>query len=134
MLQKKYQGKEIMKTSLSVVIMAVMAILLTETALADVPPKQQAEVAHLLQFVRNSTCRINRNNSLHSGQEAVAHIQKKYDYFKKKIKTTEQFIKYSATKSTMSGQYYTVICDGQKPIRTRDWLLRELKAYRSGSR
>ncbi|MCI5168748.1 MAG: hypothetical protein D3903_22300, partial [Candidatus Electrothrix sp. GM3_4] len=106
-----------MKTSLSVVIMAVMAILLTETALADVPPKQQAEVAHLLQFVRNSTCRINRNNSLHSGQEAASHIQKKYDYFKKKIKTTEQFIKYSATKSTMSGQYYNVICDGQKPIR-----------------
>ncbi|MCI5211129.1 MAG: hypothetical protein D3910_20630 [Candidatus Electrothrix sp. ATG2] len=107
-----------------------MAVMLAGTAWADAAPEQQAEVAHLLRFVHNSSCRIKRNGSLHQGEEAVAHIQKKYDYFRKKIKTTEDFIEHSASKSTMSGKYYTVLCDGQKPIRTQDWLLEELATYR----
>ncbi|WP_446010773.1 DUF5329 family protein [Candidatus Electrothrix sp.] len=114
----------------ALIVLVVMALMLTGTVHADVPPEQQAEVAHLLQFVKSSTCRINRNGSFHQGEEAAEHIQKKYDYFQDKIRTTEDFIKYSASKSTMSGKYYTVHCDGQKPIRTRDWLLRELEAYR----
>ncbi|WPD22449.1 MAG: DUF5329 family protein [Candidatus Electrothrix aestuarii] len=108
----------------------IFILLITGTAHADVPAAQQAEVEHLLSFVQTSTCLIDRNGSSHTGEEAAAHIKKKYDYFSNKIKTTEQFIEYSATKSTMSGSYYTVRCDGQEPIRTRDWLLRELKAYR----
>ena len=112
------------------ILLAFVTMMLTGTAQADVSPKQQAEVAHLLQFVQNSPCRVNRNGSFHQGEDAAAHILKKYDYFRKKIKTTEQFIEYSATKSTMSKKHYTVLCDGQKPIRTRDWLLQELVTYR----
>uniref|UniRef100_UPI0040578D81 DUF5329 family protein n=1 Tax=Candidatus Electrothrix sp. TaxID=2170559 RepID=UPI0040578D81 len=114
----------------ALIVLVVMALMLTGTVHADVPPEQQAEVAHLLQFVKSSTCRINRNGSFHQGEEAAEHIRKKYDYFQDKIRTTEDFIKYSASKSTMSGKYYTVHCDGQKPIQTQDWLLRELEAYR----
>ena len=97
---------------------------------ADVPPAQQSEVEHLLGFVRTSSCLISRNGTTHHGQEAAAHIQKKYDYFRDRITTTEQFIEYSATKSTMSGGYYTVLCNGQAPVRTKDWLLEELEIYR----
>ena len=114
----------------NILLLVAMTVMQTGIAQADVAPKQQAEVAHLLQFVKNSSCRINRNGSFHQGREAMAHIQKKYDYFRKKIKTTEDFIDYSASKSTMSGKYYTVLCGGQKPIRTQDWLLQELEAYR----
>ena len=53
-----------------------------------------------------------------------------YDYFRDRIETTEEFIEYSATKSTTSGKYYIVICEGQPPIRTQEWLLRELDSYR----
>ncbi|MCI5121641.1 MAG: hypothetical protein D3908_10715 [Candidatus Electrothrix sp. AUS4] len=113
----------------------LLVFFLTANAQADVPTAQQAEVEHLIDFTRTSACLINRNGSSHTGEDAAAHIQKKYDYFRNKIKTTEQFIEYSAAKSTMSGNYYTVRCDGQKPIRTRDWLLRELETYRrSGNR
>ena len=112
------------------ILLGFVTIMLTGIAQADVSPKQQPEVAHLLQFVKNSPCKVNRNGSFHQGEDAAAHIMKKYDYFKKKIKTTEQFIEYSASKSTMSKKYYTVLCDGQKPIRTRDWLLQELATYR----
>ena len=43
---------------------------------------------------------------------------------------TEAFIKYSATKSTMSGKYYTVKCPDGKEIRSQDWLLEELAVFR----
>jgi hypothetical protein len=112
------------------VLILLMAFMLTGTAQADVPPEQQPEVAHLINFVQSSLCKIKRNGTTYQGEEAAAHIRKKYDYFRGKIKTTEQFIEYAASKSTMSGKYYTVQCDGQKPIRTQDWLLRELAVYR----
>ncbi len=83
-----------------------IALLVSSTAYADVLPETQHEVQHLISFVSNSPCQIVRNGSAHNGSEAIKHIQKKYKYFKDDIRTTEQFIEYSATKSTMSGKYY----------------------------
>jgi len=98
---------------------------------ADIPPATQHEVQHLINFVSKSSCQIFRNGSAHDGPEAIKHIQKKYNYYRDDIRTTEQFIEYSATKSTMSGKYYTVNCRDQSPVKTRDWLLQELKEYRA---
>ena len=97
---------------------------------ADVPAEQKPEVEHLLEFVRQSDCIMVRNGTEHSGEYAVSHIQKKYDYFKDDINSTEAFIEYSATKSTMSGKYYTIRCSGQEEMPTQDWLLEELRVYR----
>jgi len=91
----------------------------------------QSEINHLLNYVSSTTCSYERNGSLHNGKEALAHIKKKYDYFKDDIKTTEDFIKYSATKSKMSGKYYYIQCPNKKKIKSKDWLLAELAAYRS---
>ena len=99
-------------------------------ALSDVSDAQREEVAHLLGFLRTTTCTVERNAKRHDGENAYSHVQKKYDYFRDDIKTTEEFIEYSATKSTMSGKYYMVLCEGQAPVRTQDWLLRELDTYR----
>jgi len=99
-------------------------------AVADVPPEQQPEVDHLLDFVRQSDCVLIRNGSEYNGKKGVSHIQIKYDYFRDDITTTEAFIEYSATKSTMSGKYYTIRCPGKKEMRTQDWLLNELKNFR----
>ena len=98
---------------------------------ADVPPGQVAEVDHLLEFVKDSGCMINRNGSEHRAADGVEHIKKKYDYFRDDIHDTEEFIEYSATKSTMSGDYYMVTCAGKAAIRTQDWLLEELMRFRT---
>ncbi len=98
---------------------------------ADVPSSQIAEVVHLLDFVRNSNCAINRNGTNHVGEKAVKHIENKYDYFRDDIKSTEDFIKYSASKSTMTGKYYMVTCADKKAVKTQKWLLDELGRYRS---
>ena len=97
---------------------------------ADVTVKQELEINHLLAFVESTACEINRNGKIYGGSKALSHIQKKYDYFKDEIKTTEQFIELSATKSMMSGEFYTVKCNDTKPITTREWLLIELRNYR----
>jgi len=100
-------------------------------AIADVPDDQVSEVEHLLAYVENSGCIFIRNGDQHSAADSVSHIMKKYDYYRDDIKTTEDFISYSATKSVLSGKYYTVNCPGSETQRTQDWLLAELERYRT---
>lgn len=97
---------------------------------ADVSQEQKPEVQHLLDFVRNSSCEMIRNGSHHNGEKAASHIQSKYNYYRSKIRTTEDFIEYSATKSMMSGKYYHVKCN-ETELKTKDWLLDELKKFRN---
>jgi len=106
------------------------SVLVSGVSFADVPEGQANEVDHLLNFVKTSSCTINRNGTVHQGEKAVKHIQKKYDYFRDDIKTTEDFIKYSASKSTLSGKAYMAYCPDKKSVKTQLWLLEELKRYR----
>ena len=105
-------------------------MLTSYAVVADVPAEQVKEVSHLLDVVKNSGCVINRNGSDHPAEKGVDHIENKYDYFRDDISSTEEFIELSATKSTMSGDYYMVTCPGKEAIKTKDWLLKELKKYR----
>lgn len=118
------------KTGLLAGLITVLALARPVPLLADVPPAQQHEVAHLLLFVSKSGCSLIRNGSSHQGSDAVAHIEKKYDYFRDKIRTTEQFIELAASKSTRSGKEYRVSCPGEPQISSRDWLMAELGRYR----
>jgi hypothetical protein len=88
------------------------------------------EIDHLLNFVSHTKCKYIRNGTEHTGKEAKEHINKKYHYYKEKIKTTEDFIKYSATKSELSGKRYRVSCPNQKLQYSNIWLLNELNNYR----
>lgn len=120
-----------MKNLLQLKYLFLWCVVVSDVASADVPAGQLVEVNHLLAYVKNSGCIINRNGSDHAAEKGVSHIESKYDYFRDDIKSTEDFIQYSATKSTMSGDYYTVTCPGENTIRTQGWLLTELKSFRS---
>lgn len=113
-------------------IWSVVFILYSGMLSADVPAAQKPEIEHLLGFVLQSGCSIDRNGKSYPASEAISHIQKKYAYFKSDIETTEDFIELSASKSTMSGKYYLVSCAGAEAVKTRDWLLQELGRYRDG--
>jgi peptidoglycan hydrolase CwlO-like protein len=119
-----------MKKSFMIALVFI-GVFISDAVSADVPPAQKAEVNHLLAFVENSHCIVNRNGDKHQADEAVKHIKRKYDYFRDDINSTEDFINLSASKSTLSGNYYTVLCPGKKTIRTQDWLMTELKHYRA---
>jgi hypothetical protein len=107
-------------------------ILLLGLALAAVvQAEMQDEIQHLLQFVENSGCEFERNGTIYDSKEARAHIEKKYDYVRSYVDETEDFIKYAATESSISGRKYHVIC-GDRKLASADWLHQELSRYRSG--
>ena len=108
----------------------VISVIICNVVFADVPADQLKEVQHLLDYVKDSGCIINRNGFDYPANKGVYHIKRKYDYFSDNINSTEDFIEYSASKSTMSGNYYTVTCPEKETVKTRDWLLLELKRFR----
>ncbi|GLP96234.1 DUF5329 family protein [Paraferrimonas sedimenticola] len=105
------------------------SILLT-ISVFSVQANTQAEIEHLLDYVRSTDCQYERNGTMHTGAEAVKHIQRKYKHFADDIVTAEDFVRLSATKSMMSGKYYQVHCEGQPTVKSQDWFLIELKNYR----
>jgi hypothetical protein len=115
------------------VTIAVMALSSID-ARSDVPDADRHEVLHLLDYLRTSDCAMERNGKRHNSEDAYSHVRKKYEYFRDKIRTAEDFIEYSASKSTMSGKYYRIFCKDEPAVRTRDWLLEELRSYRERTR
>jgi hypothetical protein len=91
------------------------------------------EIASLLNFVEQSACTFIRNGKLYDSLEARQHIEIKYNYYKKLITTAEEFIQYSATKSSITGRLYSVQCNGVS-MNSSDWLNRELARLRTGKR
>ena len=107
-----------------------MLVFLPSRALS-IDPAVEKTIDHLLEFVEEANCTFIRNDEEHDSKYAAEHIRKKYDYFKDKIDTPEEFIELCATKSLMSGRPYMVRCDGDGKILTADWLKSELDDYRS---
>jgi hypothetical protein len=88
------------------------------------------EITSLLLFVEESECNFIRNGKQYDALKARQHIEKKYAYYRDKINTAEDFIDYSATKSSMTGEPYMVICNGVKTF-TSDWLNAKLIEFRA---
>jgi hypothetical protein len=102
-------------------------------ALADTAAdgeKLAATINYLLVFVEKSDCTFFRNDSPHTAKEAAVHMQRKYDHFKEKIKTPEDFIRLSATKSLISGKPYMVKTKAGQHLKSEIWLLEALESYR----
>jgi hypothetical protein len=89
-----------------------------------------SEIDHLLGFIEASDCVFIRNGDKHDAAAARDHIQRKYAYAKRWIETSEQFIEYTATKSSTTGKSYSVICAGREEP-SADWLTRELIRFRA---
>lgn len=88
------------------------------------------EIGHLLRFIGSSDCSFVRNGDEYDAAGARSHIERKYDYAKRWIETSEQFIEYTATKSSVSGKPYRVICAGREEP-SSVWLLQELARFRA---
>lgn len=110
-----------------VVLPAIMGFSGPAPVHADMVRTRQ-EIAHLMDYIAAADCRFIRNGKAYDGQAAREHIQKKYDYYQSRIRTAEDFIHYAASRSSMSGAPYLVVC-GEKPTPCADWLLEELARF-----
>jgi hypothetical protein len=126
-----------MKIRIFIVIIAAVVLLVSLQAGAEKKDDNEKQagldetIAYLLEFVRTSDVIFIRNGKEHSAEDAVKHIQKKYNHYKKKIKTPEDFIEKSATKSMMSGKLYQIKLKDGTVITCKDWLTAELERYRN---
>jgi hypothetical protein len=111
--------------------------LLLALALFAVPATQIAaeesldeSIKYLLDYVAKSDATFIRNGQTHTPQEAVDHINAKYAHFKSEIKTPEDFIRLSASKSLLTGQAYLVRTKDGKEMQLSAWLTEALKKHR----
>ena len=109
----------------------ILFFLLSCNAYSDVSDKTQNEIDYLLSHIEQSDCLFNRNGIDYKGSKVISHIKTKYKYFKEEIKTTEDFITLSATKSEMSGKKYTVRCNKNDTEELGRWLFDVLTRSRS---
>ena len=99
---------------------------------ADVDVAAQKEIAHLFDYLKQSNCQFGRNGSWYSPDEAVAHINKKYQYLlrKKAIQAAENFIDRAASNSSISGEPYRVACGELAAVESAEWFRGELVVFR----
>lgn len=109
---------------------ATLALALSTVAPAETPAK--SEIDHLLNFVATSSCTFVRNGTEYPSDKAREHLASKYQFAGSKITTADEFIKYLATESSMSGELYHVKCKGVDKL-SGVWLSDELARFRKAS-
>jgi hypothetical protein len=110
-------------------LLALLAILIAVPVFSGAPSTMQEEISRLLSQIAQSDCQFIRNSKTYSSEQAVEHINNKYNYLKNRIKTTEQFITYAASRSSITGADYLIRC-GEVTTTSRQWLEEQLRAYR----
>lgn len=96
-------------------------------------PNAQAEIAGLIAALGASDCRFERNGKWYGAAEAKNHLQRKYDWLRRRdmAATAEQFIERAASASSVSGQPYHVQCPGQAREASADWFRQQLRRLRA---
>jgi len=117
------------------ILLSIVVLLSSVSYAADSNNMMEKEITHLLNHLTNSDCEFNRNDKWYGADEAVKHINRKYNYLIKRglVNSTEQFIKRAASQSSMSGKPYMVRCGSSEAIRTSVWFKRELMDFREKS-
>lgn len=122
------------KTVLSLLFLSLLVVPISRDAFsAELSPAVQSEVAHLFSYLEKSGCQYYRNGTWYKEAKAVRdHVDKKYRYFadRGKINSSEDFIKWAATKSELSGKPYMVKCENGPEMPMAQWLTDELGRYR----
>jgi peptidoglycan hydrolase CwlO-like protein len=92
------------------------------------------KIEHLIANLRNMKGAVFiRNGSEHTAQEAADHLNSKWQKYRSKIKTAEEFIKHLATKSSMTGDLYMIRFPDGKTAPTAEVLQNKLSQIEAGT-
>ena len=114
-------------------LLMLMAIISNACFATESTLSTTQEIAHLFAYLESSGCRFNRNGTWYPPKEAVAHLNKKYQYLldKNLVPSTESFIERAASESSFTGKPYLVQCEGVAPTESALWFKAELTKYRN---
>lgn len=119
-----------MKIRCSILFGLVCMGMALTTMAAPARVNAEAEIVELIQAVALSGCEFERNGKRYDSVEAADHLQLKYSRGKRYARTAEQFIDRLASKSSITGKPYLIICAKSGEHRARDWLEDALNAQR----
>ncbi|TAL34475.1 MAG: hypothetical protein EPN93_12195 [Spirochaetes bacterium] len=110
--------------------LAVLVILFPGAGFTGPDETLTREITYLLNTIETTECAFLRNDVSYSSKEAADHIRKKYDYFRDKIGSAEDFIELCASQSSMSGKPYMIKCGDSDAVPSRTWLKIKLDEFR----
>ena len=93
------------------------------------------EIRALIGQLGESSCRFQRNGRWYEAAAAQAHLQRKYDWARRRRMEgdAEAFIEQAASRSSFSGRAYRVSCPGQPEVDAGDWFRKRLEALRGAA-
>ena len=114
-------------------VISAPVLALAQTAPAE--SRADTEIRALITGLGQSGCRFQRNGRWYGGGDARRHLQRKYDYLRKRdlAATAEQFITHAASRSSVSGKPYRVACAGVAEQDAAAWFLQQLQQLREST-
>ncbi|MDR2891922.1 MAG: DUF5329 domain-containing protein [Deltaproteobacteria bacterium] len=90
---------------------------------------EEAKIENLIAFVENMPegTKFIRNGTEYDGERAASHLRLKYRNGKRYAKTAELFIENIASKSSMSGEEYSIKLADGKTVSAREFFMEELR-------
>lgn len=116
-----------MRGSLNKVCIALVMCMLSQVATSAT---MDEEIDALLNAVATSDCTFIRNGKEYNVEDAVSHLQLKRKNGSRYFKTTEDFIKRIASKSSFSGKPYKIRCGDEPEVTAFDWFSAQLTEIR----
>lgn len=112
------------------IALAVASLVLS--AAPEPASQADAEIVQLLEALKGSGCRFQRNGTWYDAPQAAEHLGTKRVYLNrmKRIHSAEDFIRLAGTESSMSGKAYRVACPGKPEVDSKTWLESELRRIR----
>ena len=108
----------------------LLALLASSLAWASAPPTQAQRIEALIAAVgKLKGATFIRNGSEHTAAEAAAHLRLKWKNAGKRVRTAEDFIRYCATGSSMTGRKYRIRFADGREMDSADFFQAELRRY-----
>ena len=102
-----------------------------QPAHATPSPGEQTVIDTLIERVaKMGSIKFLRNGGEHSGVDAAKHLHSKFDQFKARIVTAEDFIALCATRSEMTGERYRIRSADGVLHNSDEFMKQELKRVR----
>jgi hypothetical protein len=114
-------------------IAVVFTLISTVSHAEDIPDIESRKIGYLITSIETlENAEFIRNGKAHAAKDAAAHLRLKLKKAGSRVKTAEDFIKYCASVSSVSGEPYQIrFADGQT-VTAEAYLRQKLLEFKAG--
>ncbi len=116
---------------MKIVLVTTIAVLMLYPGIVWAQDRIEKEkIQFLISSIENMDgARFIRNGSEYEAQKAANHLRRKLRMADDKVQTAEDFIRYCASQSLISGKPYMIRFQNGKTIRSEDYFREKLKEF-----